>query len=131
MFVVAFWALAEQFLGKIFRKLVALETGKSVNSVKSPDKWDKFKLEYSKKGINLEALHDYPIADECRVLNNHIKHEPIISNRLAAFALFQDHIGKPLDSMILDPQRYLNGVSNFLGSLIEKSNAVHGYHNNQ
>jgi hypothetical protein len=102
-----------------------LRTGDPVESVKAPYKWDDFGSAYHSEGIVLNLLHDYSIADECRVLNNHIKHSPVVSNKLAAFSLFSTFLGKSLDQVAIDPQRYLNGVSNFLGSLIEHANALH------
>lgn len=126
MFVVALWALAEQYLGKAFQRLVSLRTGVAVESVKAPYRWDAFKTEFLPEGIVLEALHDYALANECRVLNNHIKHSPVISSKLAAFPPFNGHLEEPLERVVIDPQRYLNGVSNFLGSLIERGNTIHG-----
>jgi hypothetical protein len=126
MFVVALWALAEQYLGKAFQKSVSLRTGVAVESIKAPYRWDTFQTEFLPEGIVLENLHDYALANECRVLNNHIKHSPVISSKLAEFPPFDGHLGEPLERAVIDPQRYLNGVSNFLGSLIERGNAIHG-----
>lgn len=127
MFVVALWALAEQYLGKVFQKTVSLQTGAAVETVQAPYRWDNFKIEFPSQGIVLENLHDYAVANECRVLNNHIKHSPVISSKLAAFSPFSGHLGKPLEKVVINPQRYLNGVSNFLGSLIERGNTINGH----
>lgn len=126
MFVVALWALAEQYLGKAFQKSVSLRTGTAVESVKAPYRWDTFKTAFLPEGIVFETLNGYAIANECRVLNNHVKHSPVISSKLAAFPPFSGHLGEPLERVEIDPQRYLNGISNFLGSLIETGNAIHG-----
>jgi hypothetical protein len=128
MYVVALWAFAEQYLGKIFQRLRGLRTGVPEESIPAPYRWDTLGPAYSSESIELKNLHDYAVANECRVLNNHIKHAPYISDKLAAFASFHDHLGKTLDSVVIDPQRYLNGVSNFIGSLIEHSNRLHGHY---
>ena len=80
MLVVTLWALSEQYLGNIFKMLVALRTGNPVESVTAPYRWDSFKSAYSAEGITLDTLRDYAQANECRVLNNHIKHSPVISS---------------------------------------------------
>jgi hypothetical protein len=125
MFVVALWALSEQYLGRVFQHLVALRTGTPPESVLAPYRWDNFKSAYPAEGVQLETLQDYALANECRVLNNHIKHKPTVSDKLVLFAPFHGQLGKPLERIGIDPQRYLNGVANFLGSLIEKCNAIH------
>lgn len=124
MYVVLFWALAEQFLGRIFKKFVSLESGSPIDSIKPPYRWDDFKKQYFLKGLNLELVHDYSIANECRVLNNHIKHNPRVSTALAVFPQFASYSGMLIDEVPIDPQKYLNGVSNFLGGLIEKANMI-------
>lgn len=128
MMVVTLWALAEQYLGKVLRKLVSLRTGDPVEPVTNHYKFDKFRLTYKSEGIVLDTLHDYAIANECRVLNNHIKHSDVVSDKLAAFPPFSAFLGESLDQVVIDPQRYLNGVSNFLGGLIGHANSL--YHAN-
>lgn len=126
MFVVALWALSEQYLGKIYQRHVMLRTAASSESIVVPYRWDAFKKVYPVEGVLLTTIQDFAIANECRVLNNHIKHEPLVSNALAVFPPFAGMMGKPLEDISVDPQRYLNGTSNFIGALIEKSNAIHG-----
>jgi hypothetical protein len=57
-------------------------------------------------------------------LNNAIKHDPTIGGRLLAFPYFQSFAGQQLEEVPLELQRYVNGVSDFLGSLIERGNAL-------
>ena len=120
MFVVALWALAEQFLGKMFKEVVSFRTG--IKLEKAPYRWDDFKIQYANESLDLATLHDYEIANECRILNNCFKHAETVSNKLAAFAPYSTKIGARLDDLDIDPPRYLNAISNFLGSLIENCN---------
>lgn len=124
MLVVTLWALAEQYLGKVFQELVSLRTGNPAESVTAPYRWDSFRSAYPTEGIVLDTLHDHDLANECRVLNNHLKHSPIVSRKLAMFPPFNAALEKSLDKVAIDPQRYFNGISNFLGSLIERANVL-------
>lgn len=40
-----------------------------------------------------------------------------------SFTAFQ---GQSLEKVPVDPQRYFDGISNFLGSLLERATALHG-----
>jgi hypothetical protein len=122
MFIVALWSLAEQFPGRIFKALVSLRTAAGPNKV--PYRWDDYKVGYLQETITLEALQDYEIANECRILNNQFKHGEVVSAKLSAFAPYANKIGAELDDLDVEPQRYLNAVSNFLGSLIEQCNEI-------
>lgn len=126
MLVVTLWALSEQYLGAIFKQLVSLRTGNAIESLTAPYRWDVFKTRYAAEGIALDTLHDHDLANECRILNNHIKHSPIVSEKLAIFPSFSTLLGQSLDEAPIDPQHYFNGVSNFLGSLLERANVLFG-----
>ena len=122
MTVVGLWAIGEQFLGKIFKSYLSLKNGVPENSIRSPYRWDDFEREYINAGIDLSTCENYSNANECRALNNAIKHDPIVSARLSTFPYFIPFINKELETVPLEMQRYVNGVSDFLGSLIEKAN---------
>ncbi|RDZ28200.1 hypothetical protein DX914_03380 [Lysobacter silvisoli] len=122
MIVVGLWTIAEQFLGKVYRGFVAFRDSVDENGVNAPYRWDHFVSSYEQLGIDLAALENYANADECRLVNNAIKHDPVVGSRLQALAFFFPHLGKDLEALQLDVQRYVNGVSDFLGSLIEKAN---------
>ncbi len=122
MTVVGLWAIGEQFLGKIFKSYVSLKNAVPENSVSAPYRWDDFKREYLNAGIDISSCENYVNANECRVLNNAIKHEPKVANRLTAFAYFAPYANQELEKVPLEMQRYVNGVSDFLGSLIETAN---------
>ncbi len=119
MTVVGLWAIAEQFLGKVFRGYKSRIDNSPPESVQHPYRWDSFVNIFATIGIDLSACDKLKNADECRVLNNAIKHDPTVGNRLMSFHYFVQYQGKRLEEIPLEMQRYLNGVSDFLGSLIE------------
>lgn len=124
MTIVGLWAIAEQYLGKIYRQTKALKEGGIPETIPSPYKWNDFGAKFSTLGINLTTCENYTDANECRAVNNAIKHNPIVDSNLDKFGFFCGHSGKELELIDLHMQRYLNGVSNFLGSLISKANAL-------
>ena len=119
MTVVGLWAIAEQFLGKIYRAYFSIANGVDEDSISAPYRWDDFLREYNNLGIDLTSCINYENANECRVLNNTIKHANKVNSRLASFSYFNSYTGQDLERVPLEMQRYLNGVSDFLGSLIE------------
>jgi hypothetical protein len=122
MTVVGLWAIAEQFLGKIYKAFLSKKNEIPELNIQAPYRWDDFNREYNNLGIDLTTCENYQNADECRVLNNSIKHSPAVSSRLLQFAYFTKYSGQDIEKVPLEMQRYLNGVSDFLGSLIEKVN---------
>ena len=80
--------------------------------------------EYNSLGIDLTTLNGLADADECRVLNNSIKHGEMVDERLAQFPFFTAHLGTELTNLDFEMQRYLTGVFNFCGSLIEAGNTL-------
>lgn len=80
--------------------------------------------EFSTLSIDLTACENFDNANECRVLNNALKHNPVVSERLMSFNYFSALGGTDLMSVPLEMQRYMNGISDLLGSLIEKGNAL-------
>jgi hypothetical protein len=122
--VVALWAIAEKNLRQILALLESELTRESVEDWELIYRWDKLGGRYKKLSVNLRELHDFEDAEECRVLNNAIKHAGIVSSRLAQFPFFSARAGIDLSSLDFEMQRYLNGVSNFLGSLIERANEL-------
>ena len=127
--VVGLWAIAEQFLVKIYRDVVSAQNGTSSDSITAPYKWHEIIREFEAIGITLTNRENYNNANECRVLNNAIKHSPKVEARLAQFEAFRSFIGHDLENVPLDMQRYLNGVSDLLGSTIERGNKVLGHEN--
>ncbi len=120
MAVVGLWTLSEQFLGRIYREYIAVKTSVDADTVSSPYRWNDFVKKYASIGIDLSLCNSFQDADECRIVNNAIKHDPIVGKKLEAFLYFKPYKGDKLIDVPLDMQRYLNGTTNFLGSLIEK-----------
>ncbi|WP_224093335.1 hypothetical protein [Nostoc sp. MS1] len=120
MAVVGLWALSEQFLGRIYREYIAVKDSIDADTVTAPYKWNDFIDEYKSIGIDLSLCDNFQDANECRLVNNAIKHHPVIVGKLAEFPYFTSYKGKRIMEITLDMQRYLNGISNFLGSLFEK-----------
>ena len=53
-----------------------------------------------------------------------MKHDINVEKKLLRFDFFKPYANQTLDEIPLEMQRYFNGVSEFLGSLIVKSNAI-------
>jgi len=122
--VIGLWATAERFLGKVLANIEALQSGVDVASVSRPYRWGDFKTAYTHKSIDLTALNGYADADECRVLNNTIKHTETVNQRLARFSYFTPFKNKLLAGIDFEMQRHVTGVFNFVGSLIESGNRL-------
>lgn len=90
-------------------------------------KWEDFINKFKSKSIILNNLDGYADANECRVLNNAIKHDGIVGDKLAKFPYFEKHKNLELSNLDFEMQRYVNGVSNFLGHLMDSGNRLLGY----
>lgn len=127
MTIIGLWAISEQFLGKVYRGILSIQNGSNVDSISTPYQWDRIKTAYLEIGIDLAERENYSNANECRVLNNSIKHSSKVGQQLIQFEYFRSMEADNLDTVPLEMQRYLNGVSDFLGSTIEKGNEILGY----
>lgn len=122
--IIGLWATAEQYMGKVYVSLASHINRTTAASVNAPYRWDDFHSGFLAFGIDLTTLHDFLDADECRVLNNTIKHAGLVNARLARFAFFAPHQNKDLSQVHFEVQRYVNGVTHFLGSLIEQASRI-------
>lgn len=118
------WAICEQLLGKIFRATKAQIELSDPAKIKTPYKWDGLLVETERLGISLPDCDGFENANECRTLNNVLKHHPMVDARLAKFKYFENSLGASLDCVDFEMQRYLNGVSDLLGSFIENANEL-------
>ncbi len=98
--------------------------GHPIQNINVPYRWDQLISLFETKSIILNTLDGYSDADECRVLNNTIKHGDIVSSRLAEFTFFSTLQGENLQKIDYEMQRYYNGISSFIGSLIESGNKL-------
>jgi hypothetical protein len=69
-------------------------------------------------GVDVRALSGFADVDECRCVNNVIKHGGTIGSSLARFPDFAALNGKPIRREILDVQKYLFAAYNFLGGVL-------------
>lgn len=122
--VIGLWATAEKYLKQVYMAIEHHETATPLNSINPPYQWDLLKAKFEEKSIFLADLDGHADANECRVLNNTIKHGGVVSPRLAQFEAFSDQEGEALKELDLEVQRYYNGISSFLGHLIQKGNKV-------
>jgi hypothetical protein len=122
--VIGLWATAEQHLGQVFIPLAAHVNRVPESSVKCSYRWDDFTAGYAPLGIDLKSLHDFADADECRVLNNTIKHSGKVCARLAQYPFFTSHLNLKLFGIQFEMQRYVNAVTHFVGSLIERASRI-------
>lgn len=122
--VVGLWAIAEQMLGEIYKKLKFHVDGIAEEEVKIPYNFNKFKDNYNVLGIDLESLDTYDDANECRCLNNSIKHGVTISPdaEVAKFNYFHGYLNKKIIEIEFDLQRYVTGIVQFINHLIETAN---------
>lgn len=122
--VIGLWATAEKFLGKVYAHIDSHQSGVPLSAINVSYRWDDIKRKYANKSILIDDLDGYSDANECRVLNNAIKHVGFVNNRLAKFSFFSTRSGEELDKIEYEMQRYYNGVWSFLGGLIESGNRV-------
>jgi hypothetical protein len=115
-FVVALWALAEQFCG---RTLVTVERLSGADEGPPPYRWADLKTRYERIGIALAGGKSYDGAQECRTLNNKIKHLGAVDGRLATYGHFRGTEGKQLEEVAINAQYYADAVFEFVGWCME------------
>lgn len=124
MTVVGLWAIAEQTMGFIYKKMVSNINKIEEINVKTPYKFDEYKKNFLQLGIALEKLDTFDDANECRTLNNTIKHGHTIEGHILSFSYFQPLAGQLILQVEFELQRYVTGITQFLSSLIEEGNYV-------
>jgi hypothetical protein len=113
--IIACWAFVEKHVNRTINELNAALGG----SAQRDYRWDGMKAALLSYGIDLTSLGSYADANECRIVNNTIKHSGIISPTLAQTPAFANKAGQSLDGEVLDTQRYYFGVYDFVGELFE------------
>ncbi|MGF1680200.1 hypothetical protein [Photobacterium minamisatsumaniensis] len=124
MTVVGLWAIAEQTMGFVYKKMSATINNISEDAIKIPYKFEDFRKEFFKLGITFENLDTYNDANECRTLNNTIKHGHKIEGHILGFDYFSSLSGKRILDVDFELQRYMTGVIQFLSNLIEEGNQI-------
>lgn len=123
--VIGLWAMVEQYCG---RTLVAVENhlwAKSAGA-ESPHRFQELRERFLTAGISVETCKSYLAIDECRVLNNKIKHLGYVDAQLAGHGHFAGLQGLELSRVPLMMQFYSDGVFEFIGALLEKSSELTG-----
>ena len=119
LFVVGLWAMAEQYLG---RTLVYTEDPSEEGQRReAPHRWPVLRERFATVGVDLPAMKSFEGADECRVLNNKIKHVGAVDAELAEFANFLGHEGAALErgEVPIELQYYSDSVFEFVGCVME------------
>jgi hypothetical protein len=66
----------------------------------------------------------YEGVEECRVLNNKIKHLGIVDDELSYFANFNNKSEEPIDEVPLNLQYYSASVFEFVGCMLEVADGL-------
>lgn len=117
---VAAWAFAEKNLNRGLTELRALLALPAAGSHRWPD----IQAEFQACGVDLPALDSFPDADECRRVNNAIKHSGLVGQSLAQSAFFAPHAGEEISSLELPTQRYYFGIADFIGAMFERCSEI-------
>lgn len=113
--IIALWAFAERNINATL-EVLDRHTGQPA---RQDHRWNILKTALGHYNISLEALDSYADADECRLVNNALKHSGKVSGALLAYPAFTQSAGASLQHLQLDTQRYYFGVSDFIGALLE------------
>jgi hypothetical protein len=111
---IAIWTVIEK---NLFQMLNAIEIGAG----KAPSKnarFDAMTKGFLSFNVNVETLDGFFDIDECRSVNNAIKHGGTIGSGLESFRSFAGLSGEPIRTQTLDLQRYLFGAYTFLGKVL-------------
>lgn len=122
--IIGLWATAEKYLGLVYRHIESNQTNTAFDNTSAPYRWDQIKNAFLGKAITLESLDGYLDANECRLLNNAIKHGGKVGSNLTSFSCFSGCLGQELHKIDFEMQRYYNGVYSFLGDLIRQANKI-------
>ena len=113
--IIATWAFAEKYLNAGLTTMRTLLNLPPANSHRWPD----IASSYAECGVVLSTLDSFADADECRRLNNAIKHSGKVDGGLTQFAFFAGKQGSTLNDLVLETQRYYFGVADFVGATFE------------
>lgn len=118
--VIASWAFVEKQLN---RALLALQS--ALGQPENIDhRWPVIEAEYLQCGVNLSQAKGFANADECRKVNNAIKHSGNVSVGLANLPAFVGKLNKPLANEQLDTQRYYFAAGEFISSVLVKCSTI-------
>lgn len=123
LYVVACWAMVEQYCGRV---LIAteMELGGPANRIEAPHKWHDLVKRFKRIGVDLLKCENFSGVDECRVVNNKIKHVGFVDKELAKRESFTGLEGTRLNAVKLPLQSYGNAVYEFVGCAMERAGDV-------
>lgn len=116
-YIIGLWAMVEQYVGKT---LTIGERNINGSSSAGSHVWSDIVDRFSKIGINVKACKGYSNIDECRVLNNKIKHIGVADEKLAEYPYFRNFSGQDLNRINFELQRYTDSVFEFVGNVMEE-----------
>ena len=115
LFVVGLWALAEQYCTRALA--IAERTTGSNRTI--PFGWSAIEKRIRRFSVDVRRCESFKDANECRVVNNKVKHLGIVDDELAAYPPFRQKVNWPLNRVEIDLQRYSNSVFEFVGWVLE------------
>lgn len=116
-FIIGLWAMVEQFMGKTLR---IGEQHINASYLGEEHKWHKIVKRFNQIGVDLKVCKGYSNIDECRVLNNKIKHVGVVDHDLTGYPYFSSFVGKDLNNIDFELQRYTDSVFEFVGNVMEE-----------
>ncbi|HDS9329492.1 hypothetical protein GOY49_011410 [Klebsiella pneumoniae] len=119
--VINTWAMNEQYMSRGLAQLISIKENKDINTIKPPHTWDKIKDKFLNYGIDFETLPSYDDFNECRVLNNKIKHLNTVDSALESFPSFSGKLNETLSGMKFPLQKYILASHHFIGMLLEEA----------
>jgi hypothetical protein len=122
--IIGLWAMTERFLGNVYAHIISAKTSEPKESVHRPYRWADFNSKFAELGVDLSTINGFIDANECRALNNSIKHTQMIDVKLAEFPFFQNKVDEQFQCIELEMQRYASGIYNFCSGLIAAGTTV-------
>lgn len=104
-----------------------LDAGRVLRDLRANTKgfeWTPLKSRFRHLGIDLTSLSEYSTVDECRILNNKIKHLGVVDPTLGNLPGFRGALGQPITELKLPLQRYSDDVFNYVGRILQVTNAL-------
>ncbi|MBW5814411.1 hypothetical protein [Yersinia kristensenii] len=118
--VINIWAMNEQYMTRGLANLISIKENKAIGEVNAPYGWDLIKNKFLSYGIDFNNLPSYDDFNECRVLNNKIKHLYAVDATLEAFPTFSGKLNESLSGMQYPLQKYTLAAHHFIGMLLEE-----------
>lgn len=115
--VVNSWILAEGVLGAAYAELYGASNSGAIP--KKSYRWDEFVSKFKGYGIVLSDLPAFENANLCRLVNNCIKHDGVITATMAESGLFAGLEDQKLRDIDFDHQPLISGVQGFCVAVLE------------